>query len=1054
MKLTNTIIGAWLVLFFIVSCGGPAYCYEVSYYKDSNIGVFKVSIGASELKNHPASSIVGVYDANILSEVYTFDSRTEKRDGVYVDDTEKKEKDKNSARMEELNKQQSELYKKRSDLYEEVHFLEKFVERASKGELKIEQSVLKDSTAKIVVLKDDLKKVDDRLSTLGSEINILYGQTYNYKTHNITKKELNEDIKFFVYGRFFKPGAAALSLVNVESGEVVLDIKLNLIDHEDKTEKQILDKWLAVAKNYFMKLRSGSAENAFSYIAAQSERRFTPSSEEALISRKNLFREFAPAGEPDLYSISSGMLAIQEALQLDRMTGELTREGGGQIAVQTLKGPEIKSHPFELMLAGKTPKTYPMDALIPSDFYYLHFSNINDQIAFSDLMDKWGTNFLHLMQVSSTDSMIKEKHLGQLCLKVSELTKLFGDKVIDDMAICGNDPFLEDGTDLSVIFSVKNKAVFDLNVSRYFMEAKSSHKNIKDETIDASGFKIRAFYTPDGTVSSYSCFINDFMLYSNSREAVLKIIDVFLNPRKSMAKTDDYLYMRTVYETGAGNESAFLYLSDAHIRKLVGPEFKIARQRRLNCAVSLRMINNAVTLYKMDKKMDRPSLETLIAGGYLEEKYIFCPDGGTYSLSSETLEPCCLKHRRLRYMTPISEMIPQYATNGESNQYNRFVREYNNYWSKFFDPVGIRIKNTPKRISLETCILPLVENSIYNSLSAVCGGAAVKFYEPRVPSTVFSLRAKFNTKHEDGVKLFSRMLSSTSFTIDRFLGFIGNNVSLHLLDSDIRFTLDPMMDRMLAFMGRESFVIFGSLMLCALNHPLYVMMDVTNMREAESFIIELIKFIEAESNKNTSGFLRSDFYNYKVRPVEAGPAIYTLNYKLFLIGLNLHLMVYENKIIIATKRSILIDILKNSSDKKESSASNFEFEINSADFGQISQTYNIVWGEKIRKACHSNLWPVYILNRLRGVEMSAIKDASLAVSGYFPYCPLGGEYKFDQARGVVYCTLHGGVYNPVQPVELDGSNELVKFFKGLKKIRTALNFTVHGIMTEVVIDRE
>ncbi len=147
-------------------------------------------------------------------------------------------------------------------------------------------------------------------------------------------------------------------------------------------------------------------------------------------------------------------------------------------------------------------------------------------------------------------------------------------------------------------------------------------------------------------------------------------------------------------------------------------------------------------------------------------------------------------------------------------------------------------------------------------------------------------------------------------------------------------------------------------------------------------------------------------------------------------------------------------MLKNPSDKKESSESNFEFEINSADFGQISQTYNIVWGEKIRKACHSNLWPIYILNRLRGVDMGAIKDASLAVSGYFPYCPSGGEYKYDKARGAVYCTLHGGVHNPVQPVELDGSNELVKFFKGLKKIRTALNFTVHGIMTEVVIDRE
>ncbi len=1052
MKLTDIITG-WLILLIIVSYGSPAYSYEISYYKDSNIGIFKITAEAFELKNNPVTSIVPVYDNSLISEVYTFDSRTEKRDGVYVNNNEKQEKDRIHSRINELEKKQSEFYKKRGEFKEEINFLEQYERRVKKGELKAGEPELKENLLKIDAAKKEIDKLDAELKKISVETHNLYEQTYDYKTHNIPGKELNKDIKFYVYGRFFQPGETELKLVNAESGEVILEIKLNLISHENQTDKQMVEKWLAIAKNYFMKLRSGSVENVFSYIAAQSERRFKHSTDEADISRKNLFKNFIQPGGPDLYSMASGMLAIQEALQLDRMNGELAKETSGQISIQSLKGPEIKSHPFELMLGGKTPETYPIDNLIPSDFYYFHFSNINDQIEFSDLMDKWGTNFLNMMQVSSADSMIKEKYLNQLCLKTSELTKLFGDKAIGDMVICGNDPFLESGTDLSVIFSVKNKILFNLNVSKYFIEAKSSFKNIKDETIDASGFKIRAVYTPDGTVSSYSCYLKDYMIYSNSREAVLKIINVFLNPRKSIAKADDYLYMRTVYEIGDKNENAFLYLSDAHIRKLVGPEFKIARQRRVNCELSLRMINNAITLYKMDKKKERPSIESLIAGGYLENKYIFCPDGGTYSLTDDTFEPCCSKHRRLRYITPISEILPKYITENENDQYKKFVKEYNDYWSKFFDPAGVRIKNAPDKISLETCILPLVENSVYNWLSAFCGGAAVNFSDPGIPSTIFSLNMKINSKHENYVKFIAEMLSSTSFTTDRFLNFIGNSVSIHLLDSDVRFTLDPMADRMLAFMGRESFVILGSLILCALNHPLYVIIDVTNMQEAENFIIELIKFIEAENNKNKNKFFHNDFYAYKVQPLQTGPAIYTFNYELFLIGLNLHLMINDSKIIITTKRSILTDILKNSKTKKESSASNFEFEINANNFNLISQTYNIVWAEKNRKACHSNLWPIYVLNKLRGVNMDSIKNAALLVNGYFPFCPSGGEYKYDETRGCIYCTLHGSIFNPKQPVELDDSNELVKFFKNLKKIKTALTFTVHGIMTKVIIEK-
>jgi hypothetical protein len=1053
MKLKKNAVAALSAAFsLLLLFTAAASAYEISYYKDSKVGVFKVIIDGKELKKHPVKSIVPVFDETAVSEVYSIDSRSDRRDEVNIDPEDKQARDKLQERINAIEKEKSKIYSSRSELSEENNFFEKYIERSDKGQIKASSAEIVRHKNKIEENKVKIKDLDEKLEPLSKESNKLYSELYSRRTHNIPQKDLNKDVKFYVYGRFFKSGPSAVSLVNAESSETILTINLNLIDREDSSDKDILKKWLEVQRNRFINLRSGIAGGVFSYIAGQSARRFTQSTSENEATRSNL--RGISGGNPDLYSVSSGALAIQEALQLDRMTGKLDKDSNGAyIEIETLKAPAIKSHPFDLMLKGRKPDTYPLDALVPADFYYLHFSNIRDQIELSDLMDKWGTNFLQMMQVSSTNSMMKEKYLGQLCLQVSELTRLFGDKVIDDMAICGADPFLEDGTDLSVIFSIKNKTVFNMNVSRYFAEAKSTFKDIKDETIDASGFKVRALYTPDGKVSSYSCYINDFMVYSNSRAAILQIIDTVENPRKSMAKADDFLYMRTVYESGATSENAFLYLSDAHIRKLVGPEWKIGRQRRLNCAASLRTINNAVTLYKMDKKTDRPSVETLIAGGYLEANYLFCPDGGSYSLDPETMEPRCTKHRRLRYITPVSEITPRAVTKDEADQYKRFVDEYNNYWTKFFDPVGIRIKIDPKNISLETCILPLVENSFYNRLSALAGGAAVNFRAHNVPGRIMSLRWKINLKNHENIRAFEEMLSSTSFTIDRFYKFMGDNISVNLIDSDIRFTLDPMFARMLSWAGRDSFIIFGSFLLSALNHPIFVSVGVTDMKEAETFLIELLKFLEEENRRMSRGFFQTDFSVYKVWPSENGPAIYSINYRFFMIGLNFHVMIHDGQLIIATKRSILTDILKTPAADAETHESNFELELVPANFVEISKTYNITWGEKMRAACHANLWPIYVLNRLRGVELANLNRESLITDGYFPYCPSGGEYRFDKERGLISCSLHGDAYCPKQPMELDDKNELIKFFKGLKKLAVALSFTEHGIMTKVLLER-
>ena len=61
-------------------------------------------------------------------------------------------------------------------------------------------------------------------------------------------------------------------------------------------------------------------------------------------------------------------------------------------------------------------------------------------------------------------------------------------------------------------------------------------------------------------------------------------------------------------------------------------------------------------------------------------------------------------------------------TNEEADEYEAFVKDYNQYWRLYFDPIALRIQMNADRYRLETIILPLIDNSIYTGLAHVLGG--------------------------------------------------------------------------------------------------------------------------------------------------------------------------------------------------------------------------------------------------------------------------------------------------------------------------------------------
>ncbi|WP_457671851.1 hypothetical protein, partial [Thiolapillus sp.] len=76
----------------------------------------------------------------------------------------------------------------------------------------------------------------------------------------------------------------------------------------------------------------------------------------------------------DLFNVLGGSAAITETLQLQAIGGERSGKGKPQIPVHSIKGVEVKSHPFAEMLAGKPGGSLAMAELVPHDRFFAWFA--------------------------------------------------------------------------------------------------------------------------------------------------------------------------------------------------------------------------------------------------------------------------------------------------------------------------------------------------------------------------------------------------------------------------------------------------------------------------------------------------------------------------------------------------------------------------------------------------------------------------------------------------------------------------------------------------------
>src|SRR5262249_22124240 len=160
------------------------------------------------------------------------------------------------------------------------------------------------------------------------------------------------------------------------------------------------------------------------------------------------------------------------------------------------------------------------------------------------------------------------------------LARTFGPAVVRSLAITGSDPYVREGSDVTVLFHVKNRGLFLTAVDRFLQEARKTYAGRLEEKKDTYHQNtIQSLFTPEREVSLHRAVFEDYIVYSNSPVGVRRVLDTFQKRHKALADSLDFQYMRTVFRTEDPEEDGFLFLSDPFIRNLVGPAVRIKERR-------------------------------------------------------------------------------------------------------------------------------------------------------------------------------------------------------------------------------------------------------------------------------------------------------------------------------------------------------------------------------------------------------------------------------------------------------------------------------------------
>jgi hypothetical protein len=458
-----------------------------------------------------------------------------------------------------------------------------------------------------------------------------------------------------------------------------------------------------------------------------------------------------PNGElAELMATMTGATSIQEALQSDRDLFLATAKDKPTIPVEQLAGPPLAKHPFPEMLRalGAPVPDEPLAAATPAEFHFHRFADLTVLFRMFDQIDAWATPIAGLLDRQAEDHRLSERYEAALGLSRGPLTRALGPEAIGAVAVVGSDPYVREGTDLTVIFQVKQRALVEAGLAAALGRHADAHGPLTTSKTSHDGVAVQIVRSADGAVSQHRATVGDLELVANSLPALERVIDAARGKRPRLSDEPDFRYM--LARDARVRADVLSFMGDRFMAEVVGPRQKILEARRQIAQAELLTPGYAALLFGWLTGRSPSSVDELVKARLFTKDELKHANGDP--ITYEPGKPARSRFGTVSSLVPLIELgAPALVTEAERRGYETFSRHYQENWSTYIDPVMIRfaLEQQPGglRLVADTRILPIIDKSDYRDIQAAVGAMRIV-----APETAGALRVALGVGEQAEVR--------------------------------------------------------------------------------------------------------------------------------------------------------------------------------------------------------------------------------------------------------------------------------------------------------------
>jgi hypothetical protein len=427
----------------------------------------------------------------------------------------------------------------------------------------------------------------------------------------------------------------------------------------------------------------------------------------------------------ELMETTTGTTAVQEALQHNRTLLLATAKEPATIPLASLDPPPLALHPWAAMRAalpasGSSAPSEPLAAAAPAEFYFVRAADPSSLFRLLDEVDAWGTAAADALDGRSEERDVSARYEAQLGLRRSVLTRALGPAVLGQVGVVGSDPYLREGSDVTVMLGVRNRALLDAALAATLAEYEQTHGALARETREHGGVKVSVARSADGAVRQQRARVGDLELVSNCAPALDTVLDAIQGRHGRLADEPDFRFM--VARDPAERADVLAYMGDGFVAEVVGAKQKVLEARREIALGELMTPGLAALLYGWMQGKAPGKAEDLFAAGLLAKSELTHASGAPIAWTPGSAARSTWGTPAA--MTPLYELsVPRMVTASEKASYERFARTYQYEWQAYIDPIALRFAFDDQSIAVSMRELPVIDGTKYRDVAELAGDA-------------------------------------------------------------------------------------------------------------------------------------------------------------------------------------------------------------------------------------------------------------------------------------------------------------------------------------------